>query len=387
MRIGYNLFPQDTQFDREKAKAHIAAIKPHAVLSVDDIDFLDKLNVPVKIYRAHGSQGDDANIKRYSPEAFLKAAKAWLNGRPNTWMQVCNEPGFDADVVRWHTEMAKLNLKPEFRLPLVMLNLAIGFPHNFGDWSQLDEMLRITGDNPDLFIIGLHEYGLGVLWSGTTGGHPQEYYHEGKLLHRDYIKAPPTAEEFQKETLFHTGRCKELVAHCRRNGLPQQRIIVNEHGMDGLSDLSEWAGRLHRTPPYGSINGWKTCVNQWAQWFPGRNPEDVYADQLTYVDTNLYQHIPGVEAQLIFGWGHTSERWEPYDVKDAITFQRRMVEYANFSPSPSQPPPIVPTNPTSPISESDRKFLDFAKRYAAGEFGDTQLTDHYLLLLLARLNS
>ena len=119
-------------------------------------------------------------------------------------------------------------------------------------------------------------------------------------------------------TPWLVGRYQNVLDACRTMGFACPRIVITECGMDG--NLS-------------SDKGWKTA----------HLTEGEYADYMA--DMIDLWRWPVVGA-CIFSWGN-SGGWDAFDVSQAQTFQRRMVELA-ATPTP-EPPPIPELPPTTDL--------------------------------------
>ena len=135
-------------------------------------------------------------------------------------------------------------------------NWAVGNPGP-DDWPQARRMLELLDQHRDLFILGLHEYGCGVMTSGLYGGYPDHAGVRGGELGGKNLIPPGNwpASLYSPEyiTAFHCGRFRFLMGYCAANNIKAPRIILTEHGVDDVSDIKAWAEKLTKTDPYTRV--------------------------------------------------------------------------------------------------------------------------------------
>lgn len=352
-RIGYNIHAQRVT-DRDRLLTHLTMLHPVALLVLDGKGLGREIKQVLPdtqvIIREYGDKGDDTLHLQMSPEQFLKA-RAHLSEGGLYPLYTTNEPGFDANVINWHVQV--MELAAAQRIPLVVGNFAVGLPRP-EEWPLARRMLELLDQHRDLFVLGLHEYGGGVMTSGLVGGAPNGMAADGTGPHHpDYILPENWPAKAAGLTQFHCGRFNFMRLYCESVGIRPPRVILTEHGMDDLGDIKFWTSRLKVRPPYLNIRGWKTLTDQWLDWYHdarGWSPERAYFEQLRWADRAIYQGSI-VEAQCVFSWGHSSGRWEQFDVADAIETQSLLEVYAALAvPAPQpEPPPVVVT--PAPVPE------------------------------------
>lgn len=351
-RIGYNIHAQ-TLKNHDRLIDHLRITRPAAVLVLDGAGFAKEIKAvspdTMVIIREYGDKGDDSLHLQLSPEQFLEQ-RAHLSEGGKFWLYTTNEPGFDSIIFAWHVRLMELVIKlPADQRPrLVIGNIAVGVPRGndpIGAWAEARRMLELLDQYREWFVLGLHEYGGGVMTSGLVGGAPDHPAHPNYIIPSNW---PQSIYSPQKLTAFHCGRFNFLVEYCKRAGIKPPRVILTEHAVDDLSDISDWLHRLRVTPPYANIRGWKTLTEQWLAWYGGSqgwSPERAYFEQLKWANEAIYKDSI-VEAQCIFSWGHSSDMWEQFDIAGAGELQTHLEKYATPLPPPTPTPEPPPTPQT-----------------------------------------
>jgi len=353
-RISYNIHGQNVP-DWDGLKRHLVAIDPAAVLVMDDLDKCRELKrlLPdaIVIYREHGSEGDETVHKRMSPEAWLKHRGGMAAG--GIWQYTTNEPGYDKDILQWHVWLMEQAVVT--KTPLVVGNFATGLPKP-EEWGLARRFLELLAAHPDLFILGLHQYAAGVATSGLYGGYPDNAGADPSKpneVGKNLIPPeawPPSAEGI---TTFHMGRQRFLLDYCKLIGIRPPRMIITETGFDDLSDVAGFMRKLKISSKYQNARGWKSIIPQWEAWFGARgwSPERAYFEQLKWADRVLFQPY-GIEAELVFSWGHSSQMWDQFDMAEAFEFHALLEAHAK--PVVEPPPPAPKPLPAFPIDFDER---------------------------------
>lgn len=340
-RISYNIHGQNVP-DSPRLLAHLQRVQPTSVLVLDALGLAKEIKAmlpdTIVIHRNYGVTGGDDDVwGRVSPEKWLELRASESEG--GIYLYTTNEPGWGADVLNWNTRLMELAAPRGVRL--VVGNWAVGTPLP-EQWPMARRLLELCNQYRDLFILGLHEYGCGVLTSGLVGGAPDD------SRHTNYIPVNNWPSEAGSLTRFHCGRFKFLLDYCHSINLPPPRIILTEHGMDDVSDIKFWSEKLRVRQPYLNVRGWKTLQDQWSDWYGamGWSPQRAYFEQLAWADRAVYRNSP-VEAQLVYCWGHSSQMWEQFDVAEAHELHSLLETYAQQGvPEP------VPTPPASFVAPS-----------------------------------
>lgn len=334
-RIGYNVMSIP---DRARLYTHARAMQPPAMLFYSHMggtaqEFAAEFPKCAVILR---SWPDGSEVVQEAPDKWLDRVS---KGVPdNLYLYTCNEVGWSAALINWHVQVMKLAIQRKRRL--CILNMGVGQPGPT-NWAEAKELLTLASQHRDLFIIGLHEYSGGVITSGLIGGDPKFIQPE----------TWPSAQQARALTRWHSGRLKFLTDYCKEIGIQQPRIVITEAGFDATGDIGAWLNHLRFTPPNKSINGWKTLIDQWRDWWPSWSAQEAYAKQILWAQDALWTDAEGV---LLFGWGD-SGGWGNYDVSGSIAMQGL---FENATPAPVVdipptppvvvPPPPQPTEPPPP---------------------------------------
>lgn len=372
-RVSYNIHAQVVK-NHDRLMSHLQVLNPVAVLVLDGKglgrEIKQMLPNTQVIIREYGSKGDDTIHLQMSPEQFLKE-RAHLAEGQQYLLYTSNEPGFDKNIIDWHVQLMELAAKQG--VPLVIGNFAVGIPRP-EEWSQARRMLELLDQHRDLFVLGLHEYGCGVMTSGLVGGAPNDPAHPNYILTQNW---PAKATGL---TQFHCGRFNFLIQYCQSVGIKPPRIMLTEHGMDDLSDIKSWSSTLKVRSGYLNVRGWKSLTDQWIEWYGGQgwSPERAYFEQLKWADQAVYQGSI-VEAQCIFSWGHSSDMWEQFDIAEAAELQTLLEDYARGSTesvsvqpasfasisAPTTAAPTTPTVTTAPVSTQSSEVAPIGERTQA----------------------
>lgn len=322
-KYGYNVLSVP---DRARLYDHARKLQPSAML------FYSHMGGTAQEFAA--SFPNTAVILRSWPDGtdvLMEAPDKWLDrvskGVPeNIYLYTCNEVGWSPALLNWHIQVMKLAIQRKRRL--CILNMGVGQPGP-DSWKDAKELVTLASQHRELFILGLHEYAGGVITSGLIGGDP-------KFIQPETWPIPSQAKAL---TRWHCGRLKFLVDQCREWGIQTPRVVITEAGFDFTGDIGTWLNKLRFTPPNKSINGWKTLVDQWRDWWPMWSAEEAYAKQLLWAQDALWADAEGV---LLFGWGD-SGGWGAYDVSAAGVLQAQL----ESGPAPVVVPPVVtPPAPT-----------------------------------------
>ncbi len=325
-RIGYNVLSIP---DRARLYTHSRAMQPSAMLFYSHMggtaqEFAAEFPTCAVILRSWPDGSD----------VILEAPDKWLDrvskGVPdNIYLYTCNELGWSTALIKWHVEVMKLAIQRKRRL--CILNMGVGQPGPT-NWAEAKELIALASGHRELFILGLHEYAGGVITSGLIGGDP-------KFIQPETWPTPLQAKAL---TRWHCGRLKFLMDYCKELGIQPPRVVITEAGFDFTGDIGTWLNHLRFTPPNKSINGWKTLVDQWRDWWPTWSAETAYAKQILWAQDALWTDA---EAVLLFGWGD-SGGWSAYDVSGSLAMQA-LFEIA--LPQPVEPPPVVIMPPPAPV--------------------------------------
>lgn len=285
----------------------------------------------------------DGTWYKAAPADFLNYLDR-LKVSPALWFFVENESGVNPD---WNIELIKLNAARTLPYKLVILNLAVGTPDPL-EWTspKVVELLRLCDQYREWVIVGIHEYYNAVVTSGFIGGYPDN----AGVDPRNIVVKPgenliPKMNWPPKErhlTHWHMGRFAFMVNACKANGFKPPRIVLTEAGADDVSDIKQWTETLTKTPPYTSIRGWRSLVNQWAKWYPLISADQIYADMLTYAANTIYADSI-VEGGCIYCYATPNTEWTQFDVEGYEDFLKALERIAQPAPV------IIPIAPVKPV--------------------------------------
>jgi hypothetical protein len=357
-QIGYNIHAQRVT-DSVRLKNHLVKLQSSAFLTLDGLGLAQDLHklLPnaVVIHRNYGlTKGDEDLHKRISPQQWLDLRGK--EGDGGVWLYLENEPGFSPEMLDWTARMMELCIPRGIKL--VVGNWSVGTPDPDHDWPKAKQVLTLASQHRDLFIIGLHEYGGGVMTSGITGGAPDGTVlnKDGStsIVHQNYIPRDAWPEHTDTLTLFHCGRFRFLASYCQNNGL-KPRAILTEHGVDDVSDIGWWLKRLKVNQGYSNARGWKTLQSQWNDWYRtlGWSAQRAYFEMVKWADQAIYKDSM-VEAQILYCWAHSSQDWEQFDLAEASEFQSLLEAYAQQGVVTVHTPTIVEINTSSTQKPPDQ---------------------------------
>lgn len=339
-RISFNIHAQGVR-DKPTLFATLREIDPTSVLVMDGLNML--LEIKTMLPRTIAIDREYPDVlglpNTETPESWLarKSARVLDN---DIWNYTTNEPLLSNEIVDWHIRLIKENAKRLKPLKLVILNLGVGQPN---DWGHAEELLRLASTYRQWCIIGLHEYAAVVPTSGFIGGSPDMHniisaanWPRGAAIEK--IK-PPLGK------MWHCGRVFEMNAFCKSKGIALPRVILTEHGFDSVRDVEFWYNTLQTTAPYSFIAGWKTLVQQWRIFFPQWSEGRTLFEALKYLNEEIYKNS-NVEGQLIYCWGWIDRQWENFDVSENTVFHAFLKEYVRDT-SMATPinPPVPKPNP------------------------------------------
>lgn len=255
------------------------------------------------------------------------------------WNFCENESGINP---AWNIELIHLNAQRVKPRKLAILSLAVGTPPNPDEWKdpKVLELLRLCDQYREWVVIALHEYFIGVVTSGLIGGAPDNagVPLNGPKVGENLIPKAAWPKKERNLTRWHMGRFAFMVNACKTANPPinPPRVVLTEAGADDVSDIKAWAEKLEMTPPYTSIRGWRSLVNQWAKWYPGVSTDQVYADMLTYATDVIYADSV-VEGGCIYCWATPDPKWIQFDVEPYEDFIAALEKAVDV--------PIVQTKP------------------------------------------
>ena len=331
---------------------HLKALNPRWLLIKDNIDmaraWAHKLPQTQVIARNWALTQGDENVYRLSPEQWLD--KRLPEATDGLWLMVSNEAGLNPT---WDIALMKLVLARGLKqVKLVIGNYNVGTPE-LADWTTpvMREWFQLLDSHRDQFVLGLHEYFCGIAPSGFVGGYPDGSTSDGKTgVHPNYEnRANWPSDASTIGQLWHCGRVMTVNAAARSSGLMPPRVVLTEHGADRVRDIDGWVQKFQPSGGYPSIRGWKSLTNLWGRLMPNKGQQEVYLDNVTYLDKAVYSHFPNVEAQLLYTWSSAPD-WTDFDLSAATTFHAGLETHAQATPVINTPPsdPVPPVGTPTP---------------------------------------
>lgn len=319
MNVSFNVHGPNAVKKPDDLIQWVRDVKPRWILQMDDDGLAGELQSASPSTNIIGRSTGDEKQRLLIPEQWLDLVAH--NGAYGRWIYMQNERGAGPDETDWSYVRLVAGLKRGWKF--VVYNCSTGTP-GATEWPIADKVIRLASDNPDQIAIGLHEYGGGLMWSAMDG--------------IPYLPAYPDAP---KGNRWLVGRFKFLLDYCDKARIKYPRIVITEHGFDDVFGAFAHPP-IVSTPPYLNPRGWRSLVNQWAAWYPGVAPDDVYAAHLLWADKNIYASTP-VEAQLVFCYGNLGgnqpldgENWYQDNV-EGTSVPIRLKEASMSTQPPPQP--------------------------------------------------
>lgn len=291
------------------------------------------------------------HVRYWSNEAVINdkgqytiQPKTWLDNVKKDWQiavnqgirnlsfYTTNEPRQLKDIANWHKDLINVNNRPEYRLPLTLINFGYYEPYEI---PLFKEVLQLIAENKELYILGIHEYFTALPSSGMP-----ELDSNGKPY---FPIAYDKWDRRENATRYHVGRHQFILKFCDDNNIPRPRIVITEFGADRLDEGGNWVGQwlnsLRMTPPYTNIRGWKSVVNQWFEWFKDWTANQTYFYMMQYLavrvfESNYLGKPRNIEGILIFSWWNSgklgsAEDWTQFRVDKETLLLNYIANYNN----------------------------------------------------------
>lgn len=243
------------------------------------------------------------------------------------------EYGWDADRVNMWCDMIEAAAKVGWNLCVGNTScgsIKCGQGNDKNDWLTTGaRLLKVLMDNPGNYF-GAHNYTGPFLWLVANGGWGDP-------------KSPPDKIDWTKPQ-WHLGReVQGIIAACKALGyeklLERQFIIITEGLFDQMNDTA-----LNPDNPYHTIlsNRWRWLVNKWAEWYPGKDAQDVLADQSIWAWEKIYA-VSGIVVGIhMFTWLDAGGQWQEDRIDNAPIYLKRMEHYRSVA---APPPAVIPPAP------------------------------------------
>ncbi len=347
-RIGLNAHATSKDFDKGKLLTFVQRTQPAWMLVMDGLQVCRDVKAVVPSCNViHRAYPDEEIYKQLSPQDWVNQ-KIKEIGHADVWCYTVNEMGNGLILLKWLADVIEISAK--VNLKVVIGNFSVGTPEA-SDWKSPEfiRLLKLLDKHRSTAVLGLHEYACAVITSGFLGGYPDNAgvapipANAGKGRSLIHPATWPSLMDARTMTKFHCGRFYFMLDVCESEGIKPPRVVLTEHGFDDVSDIKPWSMTLPKTSPWSTIRGWKSCMEVWNRWFKslGWAYERAYFEQLIWADKNIYQGTV-VEGQLIFCWGQSSDKWETFNMSQALELQELLASYAalqNTQP-PAEPPPV-----------------------------------------------
>lgn len=320
---------------------------------------------------------NDDNPMTLTPEEWVARRNRNLSEaglKPgDVWLYTNNESGHSDALLRWLQRVIELAVPLGHKLVIYNGSVGTPGPDPVLEWSKPEakKLLELCAIHSGQVILGLHEYGGGIVTSGFIGGLPTAL----EDVHPDYTNPAnwPGKAEAADMTMWHVGRYK-FVNHVR----PGVRIGITEYApCDRINSggYDEWLKTLPVSDGYQEIRGPLTARKWWEHVFPGLSAEeavalqDGYAQEVIYADSNvefMARFTMSAAKDWVaagFGYGIPVDGWSPevyYSLIESYgiagTLKGRTWDISNSPTIPVDPPPIIdpPALPTFPADFGER---------------------------------
>jgi hypothetical protein len=331
MNVAFNIHGPNAVKDIPYLLQWARDVKPRWLLQMDDDGLASALQTASPQTNVIGRSIGDEQHQTLPVEDWLNLVAH--NGSAGRWIYMRNEQGEGTTETQWSYDRLIAGLKRGWKF--IVYNVSTGTPEP-DEWKTADKVLRLAADNPTQIAIGLHEYAGALMWSAM----------DGIPFAPDYPASIPPGNQWL------VGRFEFLLKYCdaQTPKIKYPRIVITEHGFDDVFKSFQHPP-IKVSKPYLNPRGWRTLVDQWADWYPGVDPGDVYAKQLLWADEKIYANTP-VEAQLVFNYGNLGgnqpldpNNWFQTNVEGTSVAQRLREAAVVSVPPPPPPPPIVVTPP------------------------------------------
>lgn len=294
------------------------------------------------IYRSSGFEPAPSGDNKKVMSDYLKITPPDKRIR----LMVNCENGFSADRVKAACDY--IDVANDAGWKLCVLNTGSGIvrsgqlkgdgTHEPNEWLTIGApLLKKLAENPDQGM-GNHNYTAVFVWIVSNGTYMFQKHDKPPLI--DWTLAQ-----------WHMGRdLQGIAAACDelKIGLPLQ--FITECWVDQMNDVQN-----NPSNPYHMYksNRWRNLIEPWKTLYPGKDAEDVLAEQFMWVWENIYAKYGRgrVVGLHFFTWLSTflsQGQWKDDDVANAHQYRRRMESYHPDLPVVIIPPPpnqLPTTNP------------------------------------------
>jgi hypothetical protein len=221
--------------------------------------------------------------------------------------------------------------------------------HEVNEWLTIGApLLKVLAENPEQGI-GYHNYTSVFVWVVSNGTYTFQKHDQPPVIDMNLAQ-------------WHMGRDMQGInAACDELGIQTPLQFVTESWVDEMNDIQQ-----NPSNPYHAFvsNRWRKLIEPWKTLYPGRDAEDILADQFIWIWENVFAKYGRgrVRGMHFFTWLSTAlsqGMWAGDDVANAMTYRGRMEKYRYTGQTPPVPPPTPPPTPP-PVktpSLSDLKAL------------------------------
>ncbi len=354
---GLHVESRDNRFDRRVFFDHIILANYSTLAFMDDFQLamdsqgvLPNAVISHRVYEkdnpgppligswAGAPQTNDHEAIKVSAMAYINSREAeWANPNPlakQIYLNVNCEPTFTRSQCEWYVEMMHYCAPKGIRLLLGNFGsgrVKSGQGDDPNEWlTDGAELLQTfyKYQHTGLFLLGLHEYTTFYAWAVSNGQAPERpdgYKFENA----------PNPVDFTKPQ-WHIGRLYGVVTACQKLNPPidPPNIVISEALLDDMQDISK---RMTVSLKKGlkSPNGWWTLEPQFRQWYPNRDPGEVYAGMSQWTWEAVYAPLGCVIGINNFTWNDASSKdWENFRVDNSIPYRKSMEAYRPMSVLP-----------------------------------------------------
>jgi hypothetical protein len=309
---------QSTEEQRRIFEAYIRDGQPAAVVVFDSDG--DSADDALRLARAYPAtiviyrkfiKGDNQYLY-LSPQAWCAEHAALIDGPPNLFSQIDNEPNAKASAP-WM--LATMKAARASRIRAGIGGYGVGQPSE--DEMQLQSIADIVAymaANAGWFVLLLHEYTRGSVFVDFAR-HVRDP--------RDWPTAIPA-----NTTLYLMGRYKAWHRLADKLRVARPKVIISEFGYDYVAAVSP--------DVYGPIGSLLSSLPTWAGW-SSLHPE-IYAARMLQRAKALFYADPDVWGWVNFCWSNHPTDWGEWNSEYADLFRAELVKGFDRMTAPTQPP-------------------------------------------------
>jgi hypothetical protein len=321
---------QSTEEQRRIFEAYIRDGQPAAVVVFDSDG--DSADDALRLARAYPAtiviyrkfiKGDNQYLY-LSPQAWCAEHAALIDGPPNLFSQIDNEPNAKASAP-WM--LATMKAARASRIRAGIGGYGVGQPSE--DEMQLQSIADIVAymaANAGWFVLLLHEYTRGSVFVDFAR-HVRDP--------RDWPTAIPA-----NTTLYLMGRYKAWHRLADKLKVARPKVIISEFGYDYVAAVP--------ADVYGPIGSLLSSLPTWAGW-SSLHPE-IYAARMLQRAKALFYADPDVWGWVNFCWSNHPTDWGEWNSEYADLFRAELWKGFSRMTAPTQPP-TAPTVDPYPVGD------------------------------------